>query len=76
MGEIYFSGVIIGFEQLPGFNEILIYAYGSVNGNETYFYVKIEKDLLEKYIKYGIGQRIEGIGEVLSENPFIVLKKK
>lgn len=65
-----FSGVIVGFEETS--SGTLVYVYGNVEGVEEYFYVKLKKEKLEELLRLGIGQYIEGEGEIQSNNPLII----
>lgn len=69
--EATYSGVVVSFERGDE-GELLVYVYGEINGEETYFYVKPKSGEVEGILRLGVGQRIEGKGVVVSENPLIV----
>ncbi len=65
-----FSGVIVSAEEEDG--TVALYIYGEVGDREGYFYVKISRERAEKILALGIGQRIEGRGVLVSEEPLVV----
>lgn len=69
-----FSGIVVGIEYLDGFNSPLLYVHGDVEGSEGDFYVLVDEKELDNYLRLGIGQRIEGVGEEISRNPLVIRK--
>ncbi|ADV64390.1 hypothetical protein [Desulfurococcus mucosus] len=69
-----FSGVVIGIEQVEGYDKPLLYVHGEAEGYEGEFYVLVPDEELENYMRLGIGQRIEGVGVEESGSPLVLRK--
>lgn len=69
--QVTYSGVVISLERDER-GEYLVFAYGEVNGKEGYFYIKLKNSELERVLRLGLGQRVEGRGFITSENPLLV----
>lgn len=72
--EKKFGGVVVGVEYLEGFKDPLLYVYGELDGAEGDFYILVSSSELDEYMRLGIGQRIEGVGEVVSRDPLVLRK--
>ena len=71
--EVEFEGVIVGFEEAPGFeHRKAIYLQGSYNGESTGFYVLLPDDLYERLISMGVGRMISGRGSMVSRDPIVI----
>lgn len=64
--HVHFSGVVVSFEE--GEDKVL-YIQGSINEENTAFYLLVPEEVYRKYAVSGIGKWIEGEGVVVSENP-------
>ncbi|MCD6487719.1 MAG: hypothetical protein J7K21_00650 [Desulfurococcales archaeon] len=72
--EVVFEGVIVGFEQVEGFEASSIYIQGSINNEQKAFYLLIDTNTYKKILRLGIGQAISGKGVVVSSNDTLVIK--
>jgi len=72
--EKKFGGVVVGIEYLEGFKDPLLYVHGELDEVEGDFYILVSSSELDEYMRLGIGQRIEGVGEVVSRDPLVLRK--
>lgn len=70
-GEIVFEGVVIGYEKLDIYGEVL-YVTGRVNSVDCFFYLIAPRSILEEYVLKGIGRLISGKGIIINENPLVI----
>ncbi len=69
---VLFDGVIVGFETPEGFSGSALYVQGSIDGENTGFYVLVPAEKHGEYLRLGVGQMISGKGRVVSLSPLVL----
>jgi hypothetical protein len=72
--EVVFSGVIVGFEDMPEHGGRAVYVQGSVDNSESSFYVILPDDKYEELLQKGVGRMISGRAVIVSREPELILR--
>ncbi len=68
---VRFNGVVVGFEVLEKYGNVL-YVQGSVDDKDSSFYLVVSPELYKEYEVRGVGRMIDGKGVLLSEDPIVI----